>query len=96
MKRALTPIAINDQTRERSRVCCLQVFDLLQIMPQPGGGLGDKFVISRGEQGDFQFAVFEIPPANDGSVYKNRRTDDSGEVEDITHMLPGQEQAFWH
>ncbi len=29
-----------------------------------------------------------------GSVYENSRTDDSGEVEDITHMLPGQEQAF--
>ena len=46
------------------------------------------------EQRNFQFAVFEIPPADNGSVYKDGRMDDSGEVEDAPHMLFGQEQAF--
>ena len=51
-------------------------------------------MISGREQRNFQLAVFEIPSADNGSVHKDSRTDDSGEIEDITHMLPGQEQAF--
>ena len=39
------------------------------------------------EQGDFQPAVFEIPPADDGTVHKNSWTDDPGEIEDVPQML---------
>ena len=65
-----------------------------QIIPQLVGCIGDQLLISGREQGDFQLGVFEVPPADDGSVHKNSRTDDSGEVEDVPHMLLGQEQAF--
>ena len=51
-------------------------------------------MISGREQRNLQLAVFEIPPANNGSVHKDSGTDDSGEVEDLSHMLPGQKQAF--
>ena len=65
-----------------------------QIIPQPDGSIRDQLLISGREQGDLQFAVFEIPPADYGAVYKDSRTDDSGEVEDVPHMLLGEEQAF--
>ena len=58
-----------------------------QITPQDCGGVGNQLLISGREKRDLQFAVFEIPPADHGSVHKNSRTDDSGEVEDISHML---------
>ena len=66
-----------------------------QITPQDCDGVGDQLLISGREQRNLQLAVFEIPPADHGSVHKNSRTDDSGEVEDVPHMLPGQEQAFF-
>ena len=78
----------------RSWVCCLQVFDLLQVTPQPGGSIENQLLIGGREQGDLQLAVLEIPPANYGSVHENSGTDDSGEIEDVTHMLLGQEQTF--
>ena len=65
-----------------------------QITPQDCGGVGDQLLISGREQRNLQLAVFEIPPANNGSVHKDSGTDDSGEVEDLSHMLPGQKQAF--
>ena len=65
-----------------------------QITPQDCGGVGDQLLIRGREQRNFQFAFFEIPPANNGSVHKDSGTDDSGEVEDLSHMLPGQKQAF--
>ena len=58
-----------------------------QIILQPSGSIKDQLMISGRKQCDFQFAIFEIPPTDDGSVHKNSRTDDSGEVEDISHML---------
>ena len=64
------------------------------ITPQDCGGVGDQLLISGREQRNLQLAVFEIPPADRGSVHKNGRTDDSGEVEDVPHMFSGQEQAF--
>ena len=51
-------------------------------------------MISGREQGDFQLAVFEVPPADHGSVHKDSGTDDSGEVEDVPHMLLGEEWTF--
>mgnify|MGYP002518633653 CR=1 FL=1 len=65
-----------------------------QITPQDCGGVGDQLLISGREQGDLQLAVFEIPPADYGAVYEDGRPDDSSEVEDVPHMLFGQEQAF--
>lgn len=62
-----------------------------QIIPQPSGSIKDQLLISGREQGDFQLAVFEIPPADYGSVHNNSGTDDSGEVEDVPHMLLGEE-----
>ena len=53
----------------RSWVCCLQVFNLFQIIPKPAGCIGDQLLISGREQYDLQLAVFEIPPADYGSVY---------------------------
>ena len=67
-----------------------------QITPQDCGGVGDQLLISGREQRNFQFAVIEIPPADNGSVHKDGGMNDSCEVEDISHMLLGQEQAFWH
>ena len=78
----------------RSWVCCLQAFNLLQIAPQLGGCIGDQPLISGREKRYLQLAVFETPPADYGSINKNSGTDDPGEVEDVTHMLFGQEQAF--
>ena len=78
----------------RSWVCWLQVFNLLQIVPQFRGGISNQLLINERKQHDFQLAVFEIPPADDCAIYKNCRTDDAGQVEDITHMLLGQEQAL--
>ena len=46
------------------------------------------------EQGDLQLAVFEVPPADYGSINKNSGTDDPGEVENVPHMFLRQEQAF--
>ena len=65
-----------------------------QITPQDCGGVGDQLLIRGREQRNFQLAVFEIPPADYGSVYEDSRTDDSGEIEDLAHMLLGKEQAF--
>ena len=65
-----------------------------QITPQDCGGVGDQLLISGREQRNLQLAVFEIPPTNYGSVHKYSGTNDSCEVEDVTHMLLGQEQAF--
>lgn len=62
-----------------------------QITPQDCGGVGDQLLISGREQRNFQFAVIEIPPADYGALHKDGRTDDSGEVEDITHMFLGEE-----
>ena len=60
-----------------------------QITPQDCGGVGDQLLISGREQRNLQLAVFEIPPADNGSVYKDGGTDDPGKVEDISHMLLG-------
>ena len=65
-----------------------------QITPQDCGGVGDQLLISGREQRNLQLAVFEIPPANNGSVHKDSGTDDSGEVEDVPHMFLGDEQTF--
>ena len=65
-----------------------------QLIPQPDGSIRDQHLISGREQGDLQFAVFEIPPADNGSVHKDGGTNDSCEVEDISHMIFGEEQAF--
>ena len=65
-----------------------------KITPQDCGGVGDQLLISGREQRNLQLAVFEIPPADYGSVHKNSGADDSGEVEDVAYMLLGQEQAF--
>ena len=65
-----------------------------QITPQDCGGVGDQLLISGREQRNLQLAVFEIPPADNGSVHKDGGTNDSCEVEDISHMLFGEEQAF--
>ena len=65
-----------------------------QIIPQPDGSIRDQLLISGREQGDLQLAVFEIPPADNGSVHKDSGANDSGEVEDITHMFLGEEQAL--
>ena len=62
-----------------------------QITPQDCGGVGDQLLISGREQRDLQLAVFEIPPADDASIHKDSGADDSGEVEDITHMFLGEE-----
>ena len=35
-------ININGPRSVRSWVCCLQIFNLLQITPQLGGGIGDQ------------------------------------------------------
>ena len=67
---------------------------MFQITPQPGGSIGDQLFIGGREQRNFQLAVFEIPPADHGSVHKDGGTDNSGEVENITHMFSGQEQTF--
>ena len=71
------------QTQERTLLgLWLQVFNLLQITPQGCGGMLNQLLLSGSESCDFQFAVFEIPPADYGSVRKDGRTDNSGEVED--------------
>ena len=38
-------IDINRPRSVLSWVCCLQVFNLLQIAPQPGGSVGNQFLI---------------------------------------------------
>ena len=65
-----------------------------QIILQPDGSIRDQLLISGREQGDLQFAVFEIPPADNGSVHKDGGTNDSCEVENFPHVLLGQEQTF--
>ena len=54
----------------------------------------NQVLISGREQRDLQLAVFEVPPADYGSINKNSGTDDPGEVEDVSHMLPGEKQTF--
>ena len=65
-----------------------------QITQQDCGGVGDQLLISGREQRDHQLAVFEVPPADYDSVYKDSGTDDPGEVEDVSHMLPWGETDF--
>lgn len=75
----------------QSWACSLQVFNLFQITPQGCGGVGNQLLISGREQCDLQPAVFEISPADYGSIHKNSRVDDSGEVENVTHRPLGSE-----
>ena len=49
-------------------VCSSENLNSFQIIPQPGGSIGDLLLIRGREQRNFQFAVFEIPPADYGSV----------------------------
>ena len=71
------------QFTDRLRVTLfIQYLDPFQIMPQRGGGMCNQLLINGREQRNLQPAVFEIPPADNGSVYKDGRMDDSSEVED--------------
>jgi len=56
--------------------------------------MDDQLLVGGGEQGDLQLAVFEIPPADCGAVYKDGGANDPGAGEDIPHRFPGEEQAF--